>query len=167
MFSVVKNDSAQWVSKISAAGVQNGCKNEKRCAEEVSNSSEMFCTAGCPKCMALWQKTYEAYGAYRSYRAYGTCVQNVREGMSKMCGRGCPRCPGGDVQNVREGVSKMSRMVVKLKSVVLKRSLIPRKCGFIVGPSVSDGGSGTSLSERGHYTESIMLNDYPKPRSGL
>jgi len=43
--------------------------------------------------------------------------------VSKMCGRGCPKCAGGGVQNVRERVSKMSRMVVKLKSVVLKRSL--------------------------------------------
>ena len=48
---------------------------------------------------------------------------------------------------------------------MLNGYLSTRKCDFIVEPSVSDGGSGTSLSERGHYTESIMLNDYPKSRS--
>ncbi len=37
--------------------------------------------------------------------------------------------------------------------------------GFIVVPSVSDGRSGTSLSERGRYTESIVLNDSPITRS--
>ncbi len=39
----------------------------------------------------------------------GGGVQDVREGMSKMSGRGCPRCPGGGVQDVQNGCKTEKR----------------------------------------------------------
>ncbi len=47
---------------------------------------------------------------------------------------------------------KLAKEGVFGKNAILEMSLKSRECGFVVVPSVSDGGAGTTLSERGHYT---------------
>ena len=116
-----------------------------------------------------------------------------RDSMSRKCGSGVGPSVSDGGRNIplrekalqrnssAQQVCKMSKMVIKLKCVVLNETPMSRKCGSGVGPSVSDGGRniplreralqrnssaqwGSKLSKMGIKLKCVVLNGYPISR---
>ena len=124
----VPGETAQHVSKIWGSGVQNG-----------------FCCSVVR--LGRWIRNHPL--------REGTTPEHV----SKIWGSG--------VQN--GFCCSAARLGRRIRNHPLReRALHPNMCpkygeavskmGFVVVPSVSDGGSGTTLSERGHYTGTCVQN---------